>query len=511
MKKVLLVDDEILVREGICNRIQWEKEGFIYCGDASDGEMALPLIENLAPDILLTDIKMPFMDGLQLSRIVKEKMPAVKIIILSGHDEFHYAREALRIGVEEYCLKPINAKELLQVLHGVAAKIDMEREEQKNKELLQMRASINQETVKEQLLIDLCSGAIPTADAIHAAEALGIGLIARHYLVVLAELTDEAETHSLFKQLLSDMSGHLHVKRSKKEHVWIIKGEETVGVENTVHSLIRKLKQIEEGLGCILYYGKGTVKGRVQEIAASFSEAEQNKCYHYFLRNRPIVSVDKGGLAGYDRQQVTNFLKMGDASRIDSFVCGYIHSIDKQTGAESKFYWHYLILDMIASVMAVIHESNGDVQAFLSEMAPVEETLLISNTLEEVRACATTVLMLAFQHRERITDKYGELLAKAKDYIDKNFDNPDLSLQAVAAYVNVSPSHFSGIFSQGTGQTFIDYLIKTRIKRAMELLKTTSAKSYEIAAMVGYNDPHYFNTVFKKITGVTTKVFRNQA
>jgi len=119
MKKVFLVDDEIIIREGISKSIDWEKEGYEYCGDAPDGEMALPLIEACQPDIVITDIEMPFMDGLELSKIIRKNMPRVKIVILSGHDEFEYAREALRIQISEYCLKPVSSSDLLEILQKV--------------------------------------------------------------------------------------------------------------------------------------------------------------------------------------------------------------------------------------------------------------------------------------------------------------------------------------------------------------------------------------------------------
>lgn len=126
MKKVMLVDDEILIRESIRDSIDWKKEGFLYSGDAPDGELALPIIEEQEPDILITDIKMPFMNGLELTSVVRQRFPDIKIIILSGHDDFHYAQTALRLGVEDYCLKPVSAAELIQMLRIVSARIDEE-------------------------------------------------------------------------------------------------------------------------------------------------------------------------------------------------------------------------------------------------------------------------------------------------------------------------------------------------------------------------------------------------
>ncbi|GIP20633.1 response regulator [Paenibacillus sp. J22TS3] len=517
MKKVFLVDDEILVREGIRDRIDWESEGFVFSGDAPDGEMALPLIERIAPDIVVTDIKMPFMDGIQLSKILKERMPAVKIIILSGHDEFTYAREALRIGVEEYCLKPLSSAELLTSLHRVSYKIDSERRDKRKLEELQLRASVNIDFMREQMLIDLCTGSIPTADAIQMAEEFGIPLISGFYLVTLLEFEAKHEEDSssifniehdpLFQSISLEYSDHLHVKRNKKQHAWILKGDNPAQLESLAEKLIRDIKQLEEKLSCTIYTGIGSVKSRVQEISISFSEADQKKSYQHFLRKRPINSKELQGIISYKRSKLNDFLEGGDSSKIEEFVLSYMQD---EGHSHNTLYSHYMIMDMIISATQFIHESGGDVNAFISELESVEESLQELFSLEEMRRTASFILRLVFQYRDRIKNKYSDIISKAKDYIDNHFDNPDISLQSVAAYVNVSPNHFSSIFSNAVGQTFIDYLIRTRIKRAMKLLKTTSAKSYEIATMVGYNDPHYFNSVFKKITGVTTKVYRNQ-
>jgi two-component system response regulator YesN len=129
MYKVFLADDEIVVREGIRNSIPWDKTPYTLAGEAPDGEMALSMIRDIKPDILVTDIRMPFMDGLALSHIIKKNFPWIKIIILSGHDEFEYAREAISIGVEEYLLKPVSAQEMLKALDKVAKQLDEENEE----------------------------------------------------------------------------------------------------------------------------------------------------------------------------------------------------------------------------------------------------------------------------------------------------------------------------------------------------------------------------------------------
>lgn len=122
MIKIFLVEDEMIIRRGIKNSIEWEKEGYQFVGEASDGELALPMIIREKPDIVMTDIKMPFMDGLELSRLIKKELPETKILILSGYDEFEYAKEAIRIGITDYLLKPISSTRLLEVLDDVRKK-----------------------------------------------------------------------------------------------------------------------------------------------------------------------------------------------------------------------------------------------------------------------------------------------------------------------------------------------------------------------------------------------------
>ena len=127
MYSVFLVDDEPIVLEGIRSKINWEEAGFSFAGEATDGEIALSMIHELKPDILITDIKMPFMDGLELAAAIKKTQPWIKIIILSGHDEFDYAKKAISIGIEDYLLKPFTAEEVLESLKKVSVQIDKER------------------------------------------------------------------------------------------------------------------------------------------------------------------------------------------------------------------------------------------------------------------------------------------------------------------------------------------------------------------------------------------------
>src|SRR5512139_3240877 len=153
--KVFLVEDEIVAREGIRDNVDWIANGFDFCGEAPDGEIALPLLLTIKPDLLITDIKMPFMDGLQLCRIIRERLPTTKVIILSGHDEFEYAREAIRLGVTEYLLKPVTVQDLHQVLFRIYNQLEQEKKEHEDIDKLKEKLEENRSVLKENLLLKL--------------------------------------------------------------------------------------------------------------------------------------------------------------------------------------------------------------------------------------------------------------------------------------------------------------------------------------------------------------------
>ena len=176
MVKVYLVEDEIIIRQSIKNSIDWEKEGYEFVGDASDGELALPVILKEKPDILITDIRMPFMDGLELSRMVKAELPDIKIVILSGYDDFEYAKQAIKIGVAEYLLKPVSSAVLLEHLSEIAEKVRDEREDLALKKVYYQEMQENEELIKMKFLGELISGKLSLADAMEKGKRFHMNL-----------------------------------------------------------------------------------------------------------------------------------------------------------------------------------------------------------------------------------------------------------------------------------------------------------------------------------------------
>ncbi|MGO4542947.1 response regulator [Paenibacillus sp. 2TAB19] len=528
MKKIMLVDDEILVRESIRDCINWEKEGFIYCGDASDGEVALPLIEQLEPDILITDIKMPFMNGIELCEIVRTRMPDVKIIILSGHDEFEYARAALRVGAMEYCLKPVSAADIIRLLQETSKVIDKERQEREQRLLLLQMQSNNAVKSQQKLLNDLCCGLIATAEAMHTAAQLNVTLHAKHYVTAItdirgidgrerlnADLIQEAEQFMLseFSSLPIKL---LTYKRSQTETVWLLKGNSIPQLEEALHYLQTNLKdQLEHSFPCALGLGIGSIQERLQGLHASYLDAEDDKHWRRLSQHNRLAlfhaasRTQQGQSSMPDRQRFIDFLKLGSEHEAAELLASLTDSL-RLVDWKDSFYGYYLLNDYTIEVLQTAHGLHFASSSPAETMKQFEQKMSMVRSANEAYAYLQWLLSQYWQWRSGAADKYSEMLEQVKSYIVKNYGNDQLTLQDVADHAMVSPSHLSKVFSQECGQTFIEFLTQTRIRKAMELLLSTSSKSYEIAHRVGYNDAHYFSNLFKRVTGLTTTQYRKQ-
>lgn len=512
MKKIMLVDDEILTRESIRSCVDWNTEGFIYCGDAADGEMALPLIEEWQPQIIITDIKMPFMDGLELASIVRKTYPHIKIIVLSGHDEFHYAQQAIRIGVEDYCLKPVGSVELVALLQKVSKQIDTEQQ-QKEKEAY----------TKEKLLADLCGGLINTSKAIEIAANFSISLIARYYAVVSIEFRfpqeqeEEVSYRLAEQQLIACIPNELDVlsfRPSRNELVYIVKSNNEHILQQCLTDLTQTIKPLLQQIFCEAALGVGSIQHRLQNIHQSYREADDEK-------NRQRLALQSQLEASsfwteaiiqqplIDRTMFIDFIKIGTADQLESFLHTFCKDIE-QLSWSTSMYGIYLLNEL---TLEAVHIAK---QCFLVTPNSNEHLLALQQQVKEITSleqCKTylhNLISLLWQWRAVGSNQYSELIMKVKQYISEHYYNNRLSLQEVSNHVGVSASHLSKVFSQEAKQTLTEFITQTRIHKAMELLITTRHKTFEVACEVGYQDQHYFSNIFKKVTGMTPIEFRKR-
>ncbi|MFZ6028938.1 MAG: response regulator [Chloroflexota bacterium] len=518
--KVFLVEDEIVTREGIRERVDWQGNGFAFCGEASDGEMALPLIQASRPDVLITDIKMPFMDGLQLSKIVRERIPGVKIVILSGHDEFEYAQQAIQIGITEYLLKPVTTHDIHRVLRKLTQQLDQERKEEETRRKLQAQVAESQALLQEKLLMKLMVGAVSLPEALEEGQAIGLDLVARSYFVMLIKtvLNDRSDPfdYEEYKQVLAEVSSLAAndpdvflVQKDWEELVLVIKGNAPEFLAEERERLAKKMQEVTGKTRYQLKIGVGTPKNRLTDIRQSFAEALVN-VQPYPGATNERTNPARAELLEVDRAAVENYLRCGTLADFDAFFESYLHPL-RESALQASIK-HYILVDFILSAAQLIGELDGEIDSILAQLHALETTSMQINSTEQLKAQLFRIASQTLAYRdEESKNSYNHLIRQAKAYLAGHYTNPELSLNDVAAHVNLSPSHFSTVFSQETGQTFKEYLIGLRIQKAKELLRTTRHKTAEISYEVGYHDAHYFSAVFRKNTGMTPTEFRAQA
>jgi two-component system, response regulator YesN len=521
--KVFLVEDEILTREGIRNNVKWKEHDFEFCGEASDGETALIQLRTIKPDILITDIKMPFMDGLQLGKIVRETMPWIKIIILSGHDEFEYAQEAINIGVTDYLLKPITVDDMHKVLKKIAAQLNQERLEQENLKKLQEQLEENNGILRERLLLKVVTGSVNSSEAIEKGQNLGLDLIARCYLIVILKIESsdrseqfDYEEYQKIQNVISGLVGNnpdiFLLKKDWKELVLLIKGNIPQYLEEEKNLRLDSIKRELEKTRYRLTIGVGTQKDRIADIYQSFIEA------YVSIQNTTERSedgsnrlVEKAELLKVNKSAVETYLNCGVKDDFEEFFTTYIQPLG-ETAIKSYLIKNYLFMDVVLAAAKLVNDLGGNIDSVIPELNSIETTLVNIKTIEQLKTEVHKLLANSMTFRDSQTSgQHAKVIHQAKDYIDQHFMEPDLSLYKVASLVNLSSSHFSNVFSQETCQTFKEYLTTTRINKARELLRTSPLSSNDISYQVGFNDPHYFSYVFKKLTGFSPTEFRSKA
>lgn len=523
--KVFLVEDEIVTREGIRDNVDWRSAGFEFCGEASDGEMALPLIEASKPDLIITDIKMPFMDGLQLSKIIREHMPWIKIIILSGHDEFDYAKAAIKIGVTEYLLKPISSEDLIETLRKTALSLDQEIKERESLRHLKEQAEGSLVLLREKFLLRLVMGGVSSAEAIEEGQRLGLNIVSKYYLVLLVkiELCDsknpyDYQEYQRVEQIILSLAGNnqniLYTKKELEELVLILKGDDLEQVQQEGMFLANLMHQEGQSNAiCNLIVEIGQPQQRIGDIHRSFAEAlvKAKNFSEYSRFKKSISSTEQVEMLKYEHAALEDYLKFGNLQDIDTFFNAYLQSIS-DAALRSELIKNYRLMDIVLTVSQFVSDLGGKVEQIAPDINNIERLLQHGPNIEQMNRELKNLVAGAVNFRDRQRNHERSILIQAaKAFIDLNFSDPGLHMNSVAARFNLSSSHFSTVFSYEVGETFRDYLNNLRIDRAKELLRTTNLKCSEIGYQCGYNDSHYFSTIFKKKTGFSPQQFRGQS
>lgn len=542
MLKIFLAEDEVVVRETIKRMIPWEELGFELVGEAADGEMALPLLIRQQPDLLITDIKMPFMDGLTLARLAKKEIPGLKVVILSGYDDFNYAKQAIGIGVEDYLLKPITKNALIERLSEIRSRYEHEKTQKEYYEKFQREMQAYEKNSSRDFFEALVGGSMDMMEVYKRAEKLGLDIVAEAYNVLIFTMNCdedfsgqrdeysswEAESLELLENFFAGHSSARLFRSNIFSYGVLLKGQREAIEENTRACVdeIRKILSRQDGRR-EWFLAVGQSVERLSQIQKSYHTASRAFSQRY-LYDENILYYDEmetmehpGGQAetednAYLQKVDVNalnpailqkFLSNGLQEETENFVKDYFYAIGQEP-MESLVFRNYVILNVRFSVISFIKGLGCDTNEM--ESADTEEVLAESGkNMESAIAYAKKMISQAIEIRDQNSgNKNRSILKTAVDFIDSHYMDEEISLNTVANVANVSSNHFSALFSQNMGQTFIEYLTTLRMNKAKELLRCTGMRSSEIAGEIGYKDAHYFSYLFKKTQGMTPSDYR---
>ena len=542
MLKIFLAEDEVVVRETIKRMIPWEELGFELVGEAADGEMALPLLIRQQPDLLITDIKMPFMDGLTLARLAKKEIPGLKVVILSGYDDFNYAKQAIGIGVEDYLLKPITKNALIERLSEIRSRYEHEKTQKEYYEKFQREMQAYEKNSSRDFFEALVGGSMDMMEVYKRAEKLGLDIVAEAYNVLIFTMNCdedfsgqrdeysswEAESLELLENFFAGHSSAMLFRSNIFSYGVLLKGQREAIEENTRACVdeIRKILSRQDGRR-EWFLAVGQSVERLSQIQKSYHTASRAFSQRY-LYDENILYYDEmetmehpGGQAetednAYLQKVDVNalnpailqkFLSNGLQEETENFVKDYFYAIGQEP-MESLVFRNYVILNVRFSVISFIKGLGCDTNEM--ESADTEEVLAESGkNMESAIAYAKKMISQAIEIRDQNSgNKNRSILKTAVDFIDSHYMDEEISLNTVANVANVSSNHFSALFSQNMGQTFIEYLTTLRMNKAKELLRCTGMRSSEIAGEIGYKDAHYFSYLFKKTQGMAPSDYR---
>ena len=529
MYRILLVDDEILVRDAIKENIDWAGIDCELVGDCENGKQAIEFVRENPVDIVLTDILMPYVDGMELCHFLHDNYPDIVIVVFSGFGEFEYAKKAIQYNVSEYLLKPVTAVELTGVINKMKEKVDQIRSEKIKMETLTKTSENYRENVqmiRSKAIEALVNCTTDVQKSLKRLADMGIELSAVRYRVAVFDIDlysgmyqvdiEKQQESALMAFVLFNVSDEI-VNR-EEAGIAYQEGNNRVCIlfqEKWSHNFTAKTKEIcseiqqkvHELMGIDVSMGIGNWVRKPEELVSSHNEAAQALQYRYLLGGRLLIDKEEqhsGQEVNLEQplMQLKDAVKYIEKDKIEETLL-IIENKIKQSLAEKSRACMYL-----QQVIRIVDSACEEVSADMSEIRKDREELLRSITLQNSFQAACEIVR---KHIDRIcsildeqnTSSSEKQARMAMDYIQKNYMDPNLSLNSICSYLNISTSYFSTIFKEETGETFTEVLIRTRMEKAKELLENTTLKNYEIAEKVGFSDPHYFGISFKKMTGCT--------
>jgi len=521
MYKAILVDDEPRILKGLLEIVKWEDYGIEIAEQASNGQDALRMIETGGISILITDIRMPEMDGLELIRQIRHQKSAIKIIILSGYDDFNYVKEAAKLGIENYLLKPVVQDELSSTLFEIIHKIEQENDRQ-----IELRSSAM--ILRTNILNRWLTGGISRMNLTERAELLQIDLTSPYYVVCLFKILFEDQHDHTFRELtnyafenicnelltvthpgvitLTDANGYVAV---------LFHGHEDDCDEAVLYELLAScITACGKFLKCRVFATIGSRETDYQDVSKSYASANQLMEYRIIMPADSITSYEQVAQrpfindisASMDFDSFQNSIALQDEKTAIVWIDEAFQTIGRTAGITPQNV-QTICVEILYRILSALNQMKMNTSMLLGDKNDGISPLLKAKNLNEMKEWLKSIVLKAFDSIRHVEDELNPITKRVLTYLEKHYAD-NISLKTIAAAFNVNAAYLGQLIINDKKDTFSNLLHRRRMDEAKKLLSCTSLGLHEIAEKVGYVNQAYFNTIFKKIVGIYPTKYR---
>lgn len=536
MLTMIVADDEPFIRSSLIHVFKWQEEfGIEIIGEASDGLEAYELCLKLAPDILFTDIMMPLMGGLQVAEKLREAGSPTKIIIISGAQDFSYARDALKVNAEGYILKPVKLPEVREVFHQVVAKLKGEREHQMDVEQLRKQLQDSMPVIRDKFLQNLIAGLYRNEDEIwqkidYFALPFKRGTALTACVLQLDEYQSAVDKFSEeYKQLLyfsiqniinECLVSHpcsISFVASENEFIMLFCPADAPSPSSISEVCEQIISNIRKYLRLDASAGIGRACPLAGQLEDSYKDALAALVYTFYTGHGSVLYI-KDIQPETETLESTYFYKF-QARLMNELKAGHTGTVMELLEqlftrlARPKLqigYVQSICAEMIFTSARALYEIDEDTRLVLSDRITIMDKLYLQKNITGLKAYMLSLFHdLSAYVAGKNTSKNSRIISKIHSIIQEGYAS-ELSISRLAEEVFLTPNYISLIFKKETGETITDYITRIRMGKAKELLTSTDLKVMEISELVGYENPHYFSTVFKKTVGLHPLKYRSE-
>lgn len=523
--KVLIVDDEHLVRSLLKRCIDWNSIGMEIIGEASSGEDAIELVDKYKPDLVFTDICMTNIDGIEFADYVIKKYTNIKVVVISGYDDFKYAQRCIRVGIKDYLVKPIDDEVVLEIALKMKIEIEQERESTAEYTILQRQFIKNVPFLKERLFNRLIHSIVDINEVKRQMNYLNFKFKHDNFqvaviLIILKKQDSYVEKDTIYyNKILNELKEYL--KQNEDTYIFFDDNYRITIINSSQEDIFQKdfkdnKVNVLSSFKCCYSIGIGTRKNSIENIEKSYKEALDALNYRIILGNNSVIKYNDINLTVESQEDKT--IKIDDKLKV-YFLSGSAkiiqNNIDVIFERKDTLFTMSIInikeyaFSYVSTILEIIKELDIDLIELHSKKYNIYEEIFELDTIPAIKKYVMDISSKAIEIINYYkSKKSNKLIDDISKYMKLNFGDCELSLSNVAHVFFINPSYLSRIFKKEMGVNFMDYLISLRLDKAIMLLNNMDLKAYEVGEKVGIPDSSYFSTCFKRYTGFSISEYK---